>query len=136
MRNAKLARGLCLATPLLVALTSACADTPASSEAAAQPAVIAAPLWINGDFETDAIGATPPSGWTLTTYLNGTASTRGAVSGSPSTPPTTFAQLNLGTPGAGQVETYTIGGTTKRPSPATPTARRASSSPPAAAPVA
>jgi len=65
----------------------------------------AAPLFVNGDFELDAIGTTPPSGWTLTTYLNA------QVSGTATAPPASVAALNLGTAGAGKAETFVVGGT-------------------------
>ena len=47
-------------------------------------------VFINGDFENDPIGTTPPSGWTLLNYLNANG-----VSGTASAPPSSFSALNL-----------------------------------------
>src|SRR5690348_7082318 len=45
--------------------------------------------WSNGNFETDTIGTTPPTGWTVTNASNG------EVNGSPATPPASQTDLNL-----------------------------------------
>ena len=64
-------------------------------------------VWTNGDFEADNIGATPPTGWTVGTYLNGTG-----VTGSTASPPSSFGALNLSsTAGQGVQETFVVGGT-------------------------
>ncbi len=60
-------------------------------------------LWTNGGFENDAIGIRPSS-WSITNYKN-----LGFV-GTTSTPPTTFANLALGTPGVRLDETFVVGG--------------------------
>ena len=73
--------------------------------AAAWPVQAWATGFANGGFESDAIGASPPSSWLRQTYLNG------GVSGTTSAPPASFATLNLGTPGAGKNETFVVGGT-------------------------
>ncbi len=50
-------------------------------------------VWSNGDFESDGIGTSPPTGWTVNTYLNpGITDTRPGVQ--------TLASLNLGAGGA------------------------------------
>ncbi len=61
--------------------------------------------FVNGDFETDAIGTTPPTGWTVLAYLNSTG-----VLGTATAPPTTYAALRLGSPGAGKTITSVVGG--------------------------
>src|SRR5690348_6674703 len=53
-------------------------------------------VFTNGDFENDAIGTMPPSGWTLLNYLNANG-----VSGTTSAPPSSFAALNLSGLGTG-----------------------------------
>lgn len=59
-------------------------------------------VWSNGDFESDSIGAMPPTGWTLNAYLNpGITDTRPGVQ--------TLASLNLA--GGGTQMTYVVGGT-------------------------
>ncbi|MEO8552629.1 MAG: hypothetical protein ABI678_21780 [Kofleriaceae bacterium] len=58
-------------------------------------------MWTNGDFEGDAIGTSPPSGWTLQTYLNpGITDTRPGAQ--------TLASLNLGV--GGVATTQVVGG--------------------------
>src|SRR5438045_8185766 len=64
-------------------------------------------VFINGDFENDPIGTTPPSGWTLLNYLNANG-----VSGTASAPPSSFSALNLSGVGTGVNETFVVGGTT------------------------
>ena len=50
-------------------------------------------VWSNGDFESDSVGTSPPTGWTVSTYLNpGITDTRPNVQ--------TLASLNLATGGA------------------------------------
>ncbi len=50
-------------------------------------------VWSNGDFESDNVGTSPPTGWTLNTYLNpGITDTRPGVQ--------TLASLNLAAGGA------------------------------------
>src|SRR5947199_3536700 len=63
-------------------------------------------VFINGDFENDPIGTTPPSGWTLLNYLNANG-----VSGTASAPPSSFSALNLSGVGTGVNATYVVGGT-------------------------
>src|SRR5438874_3800651 len=63
-------------------------------------------VFINGDFENDPIGTTPPSGWTLLNYLNANG-----VSGTASAPPSSFSALNLSGLGTGVNATYVVGGT-------------------------
>src|SRR5918911_4091559 len=53
-------------------------------------------LFTNGDFENDAIGTMPPSGWTLLNYLNSNG-----VSGTASAPPSSFSALKLSGLGTG-----------------------------------
>ena len=64
-------------------------------------------VFTNGDFENDAIGTMPPSGWTLLNYLNANG-----VSGTASAPPSNFSALNLSGPGTGVNETFVVGGAT------------------------
>ncbi|MFT3698765.1 MAG: Ig-like domain-containing protein [Kofleriaceae bacterium] len=61
-------------------------------------------VWTNGDFEQDSIGQMPPTGWTLTTYLNyGITDTR------PSSQ--TYESLDLdGQTGQGTSMSYIVGG--------------------------
>src|SRR5438552_2555542 len=63
-------------------------------------------VFINGDFENDPIGTTPPSGWTLLNYLHANG-----VSGTASAPPSSFSALNLSGVGTGVNATYVVGGT-------------------------
>src|SRR5256714_5883161 len=63
-------------------------------------------LVTNGDFENDAIGTMPPSGWTMQNYLNSNG-----VSGTASAPPSSFSALNLSGPGTGFNGTSVVGGT-------------------------
>lgn len=73
----------------LVALATlvACSSKQAETNTSEQP------VWLNGDFETDPIGTSPPTGWTLDTYLNPTITdTRPSVQ--------TLASLNLSAGGA------------------------------------
>src|SRR6266446_6516965 len=63
-------------------------------------------VFTNGDFETDAIGTMPPSGWTLLNYLNANG-----VSGTASAPPSSFSALNLSGLGSGVNGTSVVGGT-------------------------
>jgi len=62
-------------------------------------------MFTNGDFEADAIGTTPPAGWTVQNYLD----TIG-VSGTASAPPSSFAALNLSGLGTAVNETFVVGG--------------------------
>ena len=64
-------------------------------------------VFVNGDFEGDAVGTTPPTGWTLQNYLNSSG-----VSGTSAAPPSSFAALNLSGLGTAVNETYVVGGTT------------------------
>src|SRR5262249_27529294 len=91
----------------LFLLLGACAsDSGAPPEE--KTGTILEPIWTNGDFEGDPVSTTPPTGWTLTTYLN-----TSGVSGTATTPPPSFAALNLtATAGQGKTETYVVGGTT------------------------
>ncbi len=68
-------------------------------------ATVAQPIWVNGGFENDAIGTTPPSGWTLTTNLNST----GLTDTRPN--PQTLASLNL--TAGGILMTAVVGGPTE-----------------------
>ncbi|HMC72382.1 MAG TPA: hypothetical protein VKJ07_24725, partial [Mycobacteriales bacterium] len=63
-------------------------------------------MFSNGDFENDAIGTMPPSGWTLQNYLN-----PNGVSGTTSAPPSSFSALNLSGLGTGVNDTFVVGGT-------------------------
>ncbi|MEZ4363474.1 MAG: Ig-like domain-containing protein [Kofleriaceae bacterium] len=66
-----------------------------------QPSVVEQAVWSNGDFESDPIGTTPPTGWTLTSNLHpGITDTR------PS--PQTFSSLNLAA--GGTLMTAVVGG--------------------------
>jgi uncharacterized repeat protein (TIGR01451 family) len=60
-------------------------------------------LWTNGDFESDNIGVTPPTGWTVTTYANNSG-----VTGSSTAAPSSFSALNLAS--GGKLETFVVGG--------------------------
>src|SRR5437868_11423162 len=62
-------------------------------------------VFTNGDFENDAIGTMPPSGWTLLNYLNSNG-----VSGTSSAPPSSFLALNLAGLGTGVNESFVVGG--------------------------
>ncbi|MGN6109679.1 MAG: Ig-like domain-containing protein, partial [Kofleriaceae bacterium] len=77
------------AFPLLVsAVLGACATSPPDPDLDSTDQ----PVWVNGDFENDPIGTTPPTGWTRQTYLNpGITDTRPT--------PQTLASLNLGAGG-------------------------------------
>lgn len=83
-------------TASIVALAchlAACSDDPPLGTAAA-------PVWTNGDFESDPVGAAP-TGWTIATKLNpAITDTRPAVQ--------TLASLNLGN--GGQLMTKVVGG--------------------------
>ncbi|HEX9243637.1 MAG TPA: hypothetical protein VF875_14430, partial [Anaeromyxobacter sp.] len=92
-------------TPLRVALGLAAALAACGRPSAPQVADHRDALLANGDFELDAIGATPPSGWTLLNYLNATG-----VSGTASAPPSSFSALNLSGLGTAANETYVVGG--------------------------
>src|SRR2546423_4337717 len=62
-------------------------------------------LVTNGDFENDAIGTMPPSGWTMQNYLNSNG-----VSGTANAPPSSFSSLNLTGLGTGVNDTFVVGG--------------------------
>lgn len=87
-RSAPIVRLVFLA--LLAWALAACANdrsAPPKVEATKQA------VWSNGDFESDGIGTSPPTGWTLNTYLNpGITDTRPSVQ--------TLASLNLAAGGA------------------------------------
>ena len=93
MRHFPASRSPLLAFPILSVLLAA---TCASSAFAAG--------FANGGFEADGVGATPPTGWTLQTFLNA------GVTGTSSAPPSSLSALNLGTAGAGKLETFVVGG--------------------------
>ena len=96
----------------VVALVTGC-NRPASPSADAGPGgVPASPrtpeaAFVNGDFENDPVGTTPPSGWTVQNYLNSAG-----VSGTATAPPSSFAALQLTGLGTAVNETFTVGGTT------------------------
>ena len=109
-----LRRSLCtsLALAALAAMSVACADDPVDVDVhaavdARRSSTTTQALFTNGDFESDAIGATPPTGFSLQTFLNG------GVTGTASTPPSSVTSLNLGTAGAGKIETFVVGGTNR-----------------------
>ena len=106
-------RTRCLVVALGVALTACVPEPPTQSRPIGRTTDggphLAAGLsqFQNGDFEADAIGATPPTGWTVLNYLNSAG-----ISGTSSAPPATFAGLKLSGPGSGVNETFVVGGTT------------------------
>lgn len=78
---------------------AACSGNPAPATSSSTQSV-----WTNGDFESDAIGTAPPTGWTRNTYLNpGITDTRPSAQ--------TLASLNLGA--GGVALTTVIGGATE-----------------------
>ncbi|HYD42820.1 MAG TPA: Ig-like domain repeat protein, partial [Anaeromyxobacter sp.] len=98
-------RDLAAASTLLL-LAAACARKGSAAAAVPPPGGdTIANAFANGDFESDAIGVTPPTGWTVQTYVNSTG-----VSGTTSAPPASFSALRLTGPGAGLVETFVVGG--------------------------
>lgn len=100
----RLASCTCVTLLSLVRCASPSLDqaAPASED---QLAELHAPLWTNGGFEADPHATTPPSGWSVTTYLNQ------APSGSALAPPASLSDLRLGPPSAGVVETFVVAGT-------------------------
>ena len=81
----------------LVCVLSACAGSSEPIETGSTSQAV----WTNGDFEGDPIGTSPPTGWTLTTYLN-----PGITDARPG--PQTLASLNLGA--GGVATTQVVGG--------------------------
>ena len=82
----------------LALYAGACAEPPQEVEEAV--ASTTAPLWVNGDFESSAIGASP-AGWTITNHRNfGITNLRPGAQ--------TFASLNLQT--GGVLNTVVMGG--------------------------
>ena len=97
-----------------VALLGGCRNGTQASNTGANPGSLAAnaggrssAVFVNGDMEADAIGATPPTGWTTLDYLNATG-----VSGTTSAPPASFSALNLSGLGTSINETFVVGGAT------------------------
>ena len=86
-------------------LAAACSRAP-ETDPGQRLASTSDAVFVNGDFESDAIGATPPTGWTLQNYLNSSG-----VSGTTVAPPSSFAALNLSGLGTAVNETYVVGGT-------------------------
>lgn len=90
---------------LLAGDLAGCGTADGRDAAELTPAAAAqVPLWANGSFEADAVNATPPSGWSVTTATNP------GFTGSNLAPPLGLANLNLSAPGSGLVETFTVGG--------------------------
>jgi uncharacterized repeat protein (TIGR01451 family) len=91
---------------LLSFLIAACSgDEPSAPDGKPDPATATTEqaVWTNGDFESDAIGSSPPAGWTLTTNLNnGITDTRPSAQ--------TLASLNL--VAGGTSFTAVVGGAT------------------------
>ena len=87
-----------LSTALFVLATTACGTEPAETKAPVE--ATQQPIWVNGDFEDNAVIGSSPTGWTVTTNLNS--------AGVLGTPPTTIAQLQLANGGANQ--TVIVGG--------------------------
>jgi uncharacterized repeat protein (TIGR01451 family) len=102
-------RGQRAALVVILALAACAGRDDHQAGDAAVP--VAAPqqhlLFNNGGLEGDAVGTTPPTGWTLYNYLNASG-----VSGTSSAPPSTFAGLNLSGLGTAVNETYVVGGDT------------------------
>src|SRR3954468_3007893 len=109
MAIASMCSGIRRRSPALVMLGLLGACGVGSPPAANTPRLGSAPgryLFTNGDFENDAIGTMPPSGWTLLNYLDANG-----VSGTASAPPSSFSALNLSGPGTGVNGTSVVGGT-------------------------
>ena len=103
---------------VLAAATLVACERPESSPGSGAPvpdpgvlrslATAGGTMFTNGDFEADAVGATPPTGWTVQNYLNSAG-----VSGTSSAPPSSFAALNLSGLGTAVNETFVVGGATQ-----------------------
>ncbi len=95
------ARAPSLPGHLLVVAALAAAATACGSDDPPPLGTDEQEVWVNGDFEADSIGTTPPSGWSIQANLNpGITDTR------PS--PQTLASLNLQT--GGTLMTSVVGG--------------------------
>jgi uncharacterized repeat protein (TIGR01451 family) len=107
------ARLTTLAATLAAATLAACGPAASGGGTGAHgghhhaPVASIAPADTNGDFEADAPGTAPPTGWTVLNYLNG------GVIGTPAAPPYTFASLNLTGAGTALNETSVVGGTSR-----------------------
>src|SRR6266446_4414851 len=91
---------------LALGVLAACGGESQTDAAAIRAAPRPRFVFVNGDFENDPIGTTPPSGWTLLNYLNANG-----VSGTASAPPSSFSALNLSGLGTGVNASYVVGGT-------------------------
>ncbi|MBK7539587.1 MAG: Ig-like domain-containing protein [Myxococcales bacterium] len=89
---------LILVVTILSALTSSACRAPSSVDAEGS---VEQAVWSNGDFESDAIGTAPPTGWTVTSNLN-----LGITDLRPN--PQTLASLNLAA--GGTLLTRVVGG--------------------------
>jgi uncharacterized repeat protein (TIGR01451 family) len=97
--------GLVPAVLLSFLITACSGDEPIAPDGKPDPATATTEqaVWTNGDFESDAIGTSPPAGWTLTTNLNnGITDTRPSAQ--------TLASLNL--VAGGTSFTAVVGGAT------------------------